>query len=649
MHKRDAAAAAAAYALLTIAMTWPVVTHLTTRVPADVGDPLLNCWILAWDADHLRRALAGHVSSFAEYWNANIFYPNPLALAYSEHLTVQAIEILPLYAMTKNAILCYNAIFLSTFALSGLGAYLLAREFSGSRSVAFVAGVAYAYAPYRFSSMSHVQVLSSQWMPFALWGLRRYFVTRRAAPLAWAGVAFVAQALSCGYYLFFFAPVVALYAAWEITVRRSWNNVRMWRDLALTAAGAGVAIAPFMIPYLRLRGLGFAPRSLAETEQFSANVYAYLTADAGLRLWGSLARVWPAGEGSLFPGATIATLASACALLTWRRSRVKEGAPAAASAVSWLVAMTLGVAAALFVLGPLRFAFGALPIRVTDLNRVLAIAALLACVLLAMSAPARTSAGRWLSTPAGMLTIVAVFAIAMSFGPRVYVARRTIENPGLYRLFFELVPGFDALRVPARFAMVAALALSLLAAGALLFVPQRRRTSAAVGVGALIMIESIAVPIPMNVDNTNYSQHGLAPLPAAIVPAPEIYSVVAARLPADAVLVELPVGVTALATRYMLYSTTHWRRLVNGYSGGVPLSYALLSEDLKDVFLDPDRAWKGLMRSGASHVIVHESFYAGTRGSAVTRWLRSHGAREVARSGADCLLAMPLEAPQLSW
>src|SRR5438876_167495 len=102
MPRRSAAAAAGAYLLLTLILTWPLARGLTRDLPADFGDPLLNCWVLAWDADHLLRAASGHITALREYWNANIFHPHPLALAYSEHLTIQAVTILPVYAITKN-------------------------------------------------------------------------------------------------------------------------------------------------------------------------------------------------------------------------------------------------------------------------------------------------------------------------------------------------------------------------------------------------------------------------------------------------------------------------------------------------------------------------------------------------------------------
>jgi hypothetical protein len=43
------------YAALAVALTWPLARGLARDLPGDLGDPLLNCWILAWDADHLLR------------------------------------------------------------------------------------------------------------------------------------------------------------------------------------------------------------------------------------------------------------------------------------------------------------------------------------------------------------------------------------------------------------------------------------------------------------------------------------------------------------------------------------------------------------------------------------------------------------------
>src|SRR5205814_8678394 len=118
------------------------------------------------------------------------------------------------------------------------------------------AGAAFGFAPYRFGTLPHVQILSSMWMPFALWGFHRFFETRRMNALAGGTAAWIAQNLSCGYYLLFFSPVLALYVAWELTRRKLWRDGAMVSRLAAAAALAALATAPFLWPYWQLRHLG---------------------------------------------------------------------------------------------------------------------------------------------------------------------------------------------------------------------------------------------------------------------------------------------------------------------------------------------------------------------------------------------------------
>ena len=164
------------YSVLAVVLTWPLVLGLGSDVPGDLGDSLLNMWILGWGAEHVPRLLTGSIG-WSEFWNANIFHPDPLALALSEHLFGQVLQILPIYWLTGNIILCYNLLFISTFALSAFGTYLLVRDLTGDKRAAFIAGLVYGFLPYRIASVPHVQVMSSQWMPFALYGINRFVTT----------------------------------------------------------------------------------------------------------------------------------------------------------------------------------------------------------------------------------------------------------------------------------------------------------------------------------------------------------------------------------------------------------------------------------------------------------------------------------------
>jgi hypothetical protein len=621
-----AGAATFAYAALSVLMTWPLARGLARDVPGDFGDPIFTSWVLAWDATHLGRG----------WWDANIFAPHRLALAYSEHFLPQALQAMPIYWATGNPILCYNLLFLSTFVLSGLGMFLFARELTRSGAAAFVGGLAFAFTPFRIASIPHLQVLSAAWMPFVLYALRRHFDTRRAAPLVAAAAAWIAQNLSCGYYLLFFSPIVLLYIVWEVWRRRLWRASEEVAMLAGACGAVALVTAPLVWPYLELRRLGFNPRSLDETRRFSADVYGYLTADPNLHLWGALLQAWPRPEGLLFPGLTVLVLAAVAVGSSVRSAGDGRGANVAIASVTLFLAIVCTLL--------LGYSIRLPALKITSLWRVVILGTGTATIWLAVSRAARSRVGEWLRKPPAFLTIVVLFSVAMSFGPDIHARGRTIAGSNIYALAYNYVPGFDGLRVPARYAMVASLALAGLGAIGLTVLSSARMQSAAVPLIAsgLVLVEAFAVPIPINQNTTEYRDKSLAPLPPAIslgATAPPVYQFVA-RLPSTSVLLELPLGEPAFDIRYMLYSTLHWRKLVNGYSGGAPIEYQFLTEALKDVDTRADRAWRAVVDSTATHLLLHEAFYKEDRGARIATWLRANGAHEVASFGSDRVFAL---------
>ena len=228
-------------------------------------------------------------------------------------------------------------------------------------------------------------------------------------------------------------------------------------------------------------------------------------------------------------------------------------------------------------------------------------------------------------------------------GTRITAKGRVVLESAPYALLYRFVPGFDALRVPSRFAMLVAFCLAgLVAIGIAAVGDDRRRRIVALVAGAFIAIEFAPAPFPINGNSTVYARADLAPLPDTLesgAGAPPVYRFIA-TLPSNTAIVELPLGEPAFDIRYMFYSTLHWKPLVNGYSGGEPADYQLLETSLQDVTTRPDRAWQALVDSGATHVVVHEAFYAAEGGARVTDWLRSRGARELATLGTDRVFAL---------
>ncbi|MGE0813210.1 MAG: hypothetical protein AB7O28_12925 [Vicinamibacterales bacterium] len=636
----QAVAALLLFVVLTAVMTWPVAAGVGRDIPADLGDSLLNMWIMAWDAEAFVGMAAGRMS-FADLWNANIFAPTPLTLTFSEHLVPQALQGLPFFLATGNIVLAYDVVFLSTFVLSGLGMFLLVRELTGSARAGLVAGLFYAFLPYRLGQFSHIQTLSSQWMPFALYGMRRYFDTGRLLPLAGGAAAFALQGLSTGYYLFYFAPVFAAYVVWEMAVRDRWHDLRAW--LSLVAAGlAAIAVTmPFLLPYRQARAQFGFERAYNEVLGYSADLYAYVNAPPQVHVWGPILNRFPQPEGDLFFGGIpwLMTLAS-IGLWAFRARLTSSGTALGHTpltgrlAVGLMVATAAVVAAAMLIglTGGGTWTIGGVVLRATSVRRTLAVGAVLLGAGLIVS-PRWREAAR--SNPADLtpwLVAALAFAILMSLGPAPRAGGVRLSGLELYRVFFDHVPGFDGLRVPARFAMVAAAILATLAGYSLAAVARWPRfgTAALTLIGAAFLAESYAAPVPVNV---NWEAD-----PRYEPPWSEVHRLnegpLAYRhlllMPGDTVVVELPFGDRAWDLRYVYYAGLHGKRIVNGYSGYFPDDYGRRTAQLQAALRAPEAAWRAVTSAGATHVLVHESAFRGAEGPATTRWAETMGATRVA-------------------
>lgn len=137
-------------------MTWPLAARSTRSLASDYGDPLFTTWAMGWVSAHLSAALHGDWTTLARVWDANIFFPEPNALAFSDHMVTEAVQVLPIYWATGNLLLCYNAALILSFTLCGFGTYLLVRDLSGGAVGALSAGVFFAFNEYRLSDRKSV-------------------------------------------------------------------------------------------------------------------------------------------------------------------------------------------------------------------------------------------------------------------------------------------------------------------------------------------------------------------------------------------------------------------------------------------------------------------------------------------------------------
>lgn len=636
--------AAVLYLAAAAVWTWPLIPHLSSAIAWDLGDPMLLSWIMGWVNDSVLALFRGDLARFAALWDPPIFYPEPLALAFSDHLIPQALMVLPVHALTGNVVLSYNIALLLTFVLSGVGMFLLARELTGSSAAGLLAGAAFAFAPYRVDQLSHLQVLSSEWMPFAIYGLRRYFVTLRIRPLIWAVLALAAACLSCGYYAFYFPPFVLAYVLFEMRSRGLLRDRRTW--IRMTAAGTSAAalVVPFLVPYLAAREAHGIRRRIDEIQSFSADVYAYATSPAYIR-WSAdlLDAMRDAGENVTFPGVVLVmfTLGLLAVLVVdGRRRWTLSERPAGPRKLLWtllaLIATGLGAGLWIAITGGRIFEIDGHELRVRNIGRLTLYIAVVAAGALAVSSRLREAVRGNAHSVAGAALLMAFAAFMLSLGPRME-SRGEFVGEGPYKLLL-LIPGVDGLRVPSRMAMVVVFWLSV-ASAYLAGWLHRTRGAAVVAFFALAAVVE-SRPAPFLIEEP-FHQPDAAPLSMLhrLRASAPVYDALG-REPRG-VLVELPWGKPGWDIQFMHLQRRHGWPLVNGYSGHFPESYMRMAI-VETVFEAPDRAWWTLDRSGATHVIVHEwAFRSTERGKRVSQWLRDNGAVEVAATENDRLFRLP--------
>jgi len=162
-------------------MTWPYVTRLRDSV-ADAGDPYLHAWVM-WADYHQTFHDPLHL------FNANIFYPLPYTLAFTESEYGIALLFFPLYAIGLHPLTVLSVATFLSFAFCGYGAFRLARTLTGSSTAAWTAGIIFAFIPYRFHVMSQVTYVFAGWVPLLLEALVLFARERSWKRAAWLAVA----------------------------------------------------------------------------------------------------------------------------------------------------------------------------------------------------------------------------------------------------------------------------------------------------------------------------------------------------------------------------------------------------------------------------------------------------------------------------
>ena len=514
---REYAAVVLAYTVLGLALTWPLAAAFLTHVPGDgIDDPSL-AWNLWW----VKHALVDQPQKpFASAWQ---FWPIGINLAFYTLTTLNGMLGIPLQAVF-GLIPAYNVLLLSSFVLSGLGGYLLAREYlgrsgpdglrgqTGLRSAgegragvaAFVGGALYAFASAKlfYAGLGQANIASSQWAPFAalyIWRAARPGGTVRDAGLAALFLVLQAYAeLTYASFLLIFAGLAFL---WGVRA----NLKPLVGRFAVMAALFAVGIAPIlanMAPDLLAEG-DFFTSGGGFSDIFSADLAGYALPTQLHPVFGDIVQGWSEQVSQQDDG---------------RQFAIDKGQHI------YLGYVALGLAAA----GAWR---------------------------------GRRRRATWLWAGSAALFFL------LTLGPNLRVAGYDTGIPLPFRIV-EQLPFFKGNRYPSRYAVMLLLSLAPLVAGGSLGVLKwagKKPVNATLLAGALLGLMLF--------------EHLSAPLPTSDLRVPALYQRVAQE-EGDFALLELPLGwrngarvagkQDVLIMQQLWYQTAHEKRVLGGNTSRNP-------------------------------------------------------------------------------
>jgi hypothetical protein len=552
------------FVILTSIMTWPWVIHLRNAC-SDPGDPYLHSWVMWWDyhqtfTDPLRL------------FQANIFYPLSYTLAFTEHDYGIAMLFFPLYAIGLRPLTVISIASFLGFAFSGYGAFRLTRTLTGSWGAAWIAGIAFAFAPFRFQVLAQITYVFAGWIPLLLEALVLFARRRSWKRATWLSVAFTMNGLTCLTWMFLSLVPLIFSAAVLIISLKLWRDRKFWIRGAAAAALSFLLLFPFLLPYLRvarLYGFTWGPELVTKN---SPTVWNWLVADYPSRLWRGLGERFGTKGARLFPGLVTPTLALMSLLVA--PLQLAAGQPISERAkpiIRRLVPLldAASVGATLFIIGSLALAEStywkflgrvfAGPTLVRSVV-VLSVALILRMVLVYPSWLTKLleSVGPWLAEVSRSRLgeafwlgwIWAVVGFLLSLG----------MNSSFFRLLFEYVFIFRSMREPGRAAMIVAVGLSLLAGVGVvgltrvLRVNPKAATVVIIIVGGLLLFDLRVAPMNPTLGAVD----------------PDELAVWLKQKSMRGGLVELPTGTGTLPHLYMLRAADHGKPLINAIATFVP-------------------------------------------------------------------------------
>jgi uncharacterized protein DUF4214 len=593
------------FVALTVIMTWPWILHLRDAM-SDRGDTYSHSYWLWWTAHQTFR-------DPLHLFDSTLFFPYKDSLAFSENDFGIGLVFSPLHALGFRPVTVHSVATLMAFVFSGYGMFRLTRTLTGSNGSAWVAGIVFAFIPYRFQRLPHLAAIFAGWIPLTLEALVLFIRERSWKRAIWLGVAFTMNALTCVLSFILTLIPFALSAAFLLVWCRRVRDRDFWIRAGSVFVVVGLVLLWFLFPYYRVHKLLGFTRTADQAVDLSAYPIHWLASSLRNKIWAGLGGKAAIDELMLFPGLLPPLLSVAALLLVaplaggssaFRLPKLKLLIPRR------MLLLSLDVLAFIFLfIAFLAVGYGGIHLRLFDYELLRSTHPIRPFVFFLATVAIRLLVARpevinrvisekdffsaFRSNPRSIAYLLGliwtVVGLLGSFGMNFY----------FHRMLFEAIPIFRSIRAPARWAMVCYVGLAILAGlGAAQLVKLTRRWRPAwprktvyVVLAILILFEQRVAPIEF--------VHGEVD--------PDAVTLRLKATPMSAGIVELPAEKDNYAYyRYMLRAADHGRPIVTASSSFAPPIVQEI-ESLTLMRPIPDRFIELLEQIPTSYLVVHNA------------------------------------------
>jgi hypothetical protein len=550
----------AGFVLLAAATMWPLPAHLQTHL---LGDPTGDTGVYVWNLWIFRHELIRH--GHLPFSTDHVFsYTGGADFSLHNYAPIAGLLGAPLIGLV-GLVGTFNLLMILLVACSGCAVYALARRLGLGPTAAWAGGAVFLACPVLTArETAHFSLVIAAPLPLFLWALFRTLDSRRVRDAILVGTLCGVASYCDAYYGIYCLLMGLLVVGWRflrVDVHRNPLRLQGWKrtveGLLVFAAVAAVGPMAAGIDHATIAGVRIgleAPYTPMLATLVLGVARAYLEWRPAVRLYDP--------SGFLAPLVRLSGISIAACLVVLSPVLVGIGlryvnGRLPGTEIYWRSSPRGVDLLAYLVPNPnhplLKSVSGSwfLPDKQDAFPEFVGSFSVVALAVIGFAAWRRRLPALWIA--------FTLFFALLSLGPFVYVAGMNTYFPGPWA-FLRYVPVVGMARAPSRFAIVAALGLSVLFAYAVQAWMDGRRSSGwrwaqAAMVGAALAAELFAIPRPL------YS---------AVVP--EVYRLIATTSDESGRLLELPTGVRDgtsslgdfnASSQY--FQTSHRRRLIGGY------------------------------------------------------------------------------------